>query len=112
MKIAALTGGAFSAVVSKSGTGDFHGGARYFHRHAGLNANNFLRHAAGLNPDGTEKQPRALYRDHNVGDDIGGPVSLPFLNFNTQFSSINGNTDLTVPTSTGETQTDRVLFDR
>src|SRR5262245_4583127 len=33
-------GGAFISVVTKSGTREFHGGARYFHRHEGLNANN------------------------------------------------------------------------
>ena len=40
-------GGAFISVVSKSGTTEFHGGARYFHRHEGLNANNYFRNAQG-----------------------------------------------------------------
>jgi hypothetical protein len=69
--------GAFIAVVTKSGTTDFHGGARYFHRHEGLNANNFFRNAAGSNLDGTTAQPRALYRYNNAGYDIGGPIYLP-----------------------------------
>src|SRR5262249_11569309 len=71
-------GGAFIAVVSKSGTKDFHGVARYFHRHEGLNANNFFRNAQGRRPDGTEIQPRPLYRYNYSGYDIGGPVYLPF----------------------------------
>jgi hypothetical protein len=70
-------GGAFIAVVSKSGTSEFHGGARYFHRHEGMNANNYFRNAQGRNAQGVEVQPRNLYRYNNVGYDIGGPISLP-----------------------------------
>jgi hypothetical protein len=70
-------GGAFIAVVSKSGTSEFHGGARYFHRHEGLNANNYFRNAQGQTPQGVEVQPRNLYRYNNVGYDIGGPIYLP-----------------------------------
>ena len=40
-------GGGFIAVVTKSGTNDFHGTARYFRRHDSLNANNYFRNAAG-----------------------------------------------------------------
>ena len=78
-------GGAFISVVSKSGTKDYHGVLRYFHRHEGLNANNFLRNAQGRRPDGTEIQPRALYRYNYFGYDVGGPVHLPWgslANFN------------------------------
>jgi outer membrane receptor protein involved in Fe transport len=71
-------GGAFIAVVSKSGSKDFHGVARYFHRNEGLNANNFFRNAQGRRPDGSEIQPRPLYRYNYFGYDIGGPVYLPF----------------------------------
>jgi hypothetical protein len=71
-------GGAFIAVVSKSGTKDFHGVLRYFHRHEGMNANNFFRNAQGRRADGTEIQPRPLYRYNYFGYDIGGPVHLPF----------------------------------
>jgi hypothetical protein len=71
-------GGAFIAVVSKSGTKDFHGVARYFHRNEGMNANNFFRNAQGRRPDGSEIQPRPLYRYNYFGYDIGGPVYLPF----------------------------------
>jgi len=75
-------GGAFIAVVSKSGSKEFHGGGRYFHRHEGLNANNFFRNAQGRNAAGAEIQPRNLYRYNSAGYDIGGPVYLPFLGFN------------------------------
>jgi outer membrane receptor protein involved in Fe transport len=70
-------GGAFISVVSKSGTTEFHGGARYFHRHEGLNANNYFRNAQGLRADGSEIQPRNLYRYNTVGYEIGGPVYFP-----------------------------------
>lgn len=74
--------GGFISYVTKSGTSEFHGGGRYFHRHEGLNANNFLRNAQGLNADGTEAQPRTLYRYNYFGYDIGGPVYIPGLKFN------------------------------
>lgn len=76
-------GGAFIAVVSKSGTREFHGGGRYFHRNEGLNANNYFRNALqtdAFRNDG--KSARPFYRYTNVGYDIGGPVYLPFLGFN------------------------------
>jgi hypothetical protein len=76
-------GGAFIAVVSKSGTREFHGGGRYFHRNEGLNANNYFRNANqtdAFRNDG--KSARPLYRYTNAGYDIGGPVYLPFLGFN------------------------------
>ena len=75
-------GGAFIAVVSKSGTKEFHGGGRYFHRHEGLNANNYFRNAQGRNAQGVEIQPRNLYRYNNMGYEIGGPVRIPGLGFN------------------------------
>src|SRR5215472_8923717 len=75
-------GGAFVAVVSKSGTREFHGGGRFFHRHEGLNANNYFRNAQGRNAQGIEIQPRNLYRYNSDGYEIGGPVWAPFLGFN------------------------------
>jgi hypothetical protein len=75
-------GGAFIAVVTKSGTREFHGGGRFFHRHEGLNANNYLRNAQGREANGVERQPRNLYRYNSVGYDIGGPVWIPGLGFN------------------------------
>jgi outer membrane receptor protein involved in Fe transport len=70
-------GGAFITVVTKSGTKDFHGNLRYFHRNEGLNANNYFRNAQGRRADGTEIQPRNIYRYNDEGYDIGGPIYLP-----------------------------------
>src|SRR5215475_14928310 len=75
-------GGAFISVVSKSGTNQFHGGGRFFHRNEGMNANNYFRNAQGRNAQGVEIQPRNLYRYNTAGYEIGGPVWLPFLGFN------------------------------
>ncbi len=75
-------GGAFIAVVTKSGTKAFHGGGRFFHRHEGLNANNYFRNAQGREPNGVERQQRNLYRYNSAGYDIGGPVWIPGLDFN------------------------------
>jgi len=73
-------GGAFISVVSKSGTNEFHGGGRYFHRHEGMNANNFFRNAQQLEASRNNgKSARSLYRYNSAGYEIGGPVYLPFL---------------------------------
>ena len=82
-------GGAFISVVSKSGTSEVHGGARYFRRNESLNANNYFRNAQGRRPDGSEIQPRSLYRYNTLGYDIGGPVRLPF----GPFKDFNRNKD-------------------
>ena len=76
-------GGAFISVVSKSGTREFHGGARFFHRNEGLNANNYFRNANQTDASRNNgKSARALYRYNTEGYEIGGPVWLPFLGFN------------------------------
>jgi hypothetical protein len=75
-------GGAFISVVTKSGTREFHGGGRYFHRNEGLNANNYFRNAQGRDARGVEVQPRNLYRYNSVGYEIGGPIYIPGLGFN------------------------------
>jgi hypothetical protein len=60
--------------ITKSGTHDFHGGAYYFLRNEDLNANEFFNNKNGL--------PRPRYRFNNPGYFVGGPVLLPFANFN------------------------------
>lgn len=60
--------------ITKSGTHDFHGGAYYFLRNEDLNANEFFNNKNGL--------PRPHYRFNNPGYFLGGPVLLPFTNFN------------------------------
>lgn len=62
-------GGAQISVVTKSGRSDFFGTAYLYHRHEGLNANNWKNNRDGL--------PRQLFRFNNVGYTIGGPVYIP-----------------------------------
>ncbi|MBM3735059.1 MAG: hypothetical protein FJW39_04670 [Acidobacteria bacterium] len=68
------TAGGFIQYTTRSGSNQFHGGARYFRRHDSLNANNFFSNALGL--------PRQIYRYDYSGYDIGGPVLLPKIGFN------------------------------
>jgi hypothetical protein len=70
-------GGGVVQFITKSGTDQFHGSARYYRRHDSLNANDYFRNAEGRNPDGSERQPRRLYRYNYYGYDIGGPLPLP-----------------------------------
>jgi len=74
--------GGFIQYVTQSGGRDFHGSARLFHRHEGLNANDYFRNAEGRNSLGDEILPRQLYRYNYVGYDIGGPVVLGSWNRN------------------------------
>ncbi len=62
------SGGQIS-VVTKSGTSEFHGSGAWYHRHEGLNANNWLNNLRGL--------PRPLFRFNDVDYTIGGPVDIP-----------------------------------
>ncbi len=66
--------GAQISVVTKSGSSEFHGSAYLFHRHEGLNANNWKNNRDGLQ--------RNKYRYNDPGYTIGGPVFVPKL-FNT-----------------------------
>src|SRR5215471_1871279 len=54
------------AVVTKSGTSEFHGSGYWFHRHDSLNANTWLNNRQGL--------PRPLQRFNDPGYTIGGPI--------------------------------------
>lgn len=62
-------GGGFIQVTTRSGTNEFHGGARYFRRHDSLNANSYFNNA--------NRRPRNIYRYNFYGYDLGGPVFLP-----------------------------------
>ncbi len=70
------------ALATKSGTNQFHGNARFFHRHEGLNANNWFANQLGKDADGHEVSPRPLYRYNYAGYQIGGPVLIPGTDFN------------------------------
>ncbi len=59
------------ALVTKSGTSEFHGSGYIYHRNDDLNANTFINNVRGL--------PRTLYRYNDPGYTIGGPVYIPHL---------------------------------
>ena len=61
--------GAQISVVTKSGSNEFHGSGYLYHRHEGLNANNWVNNR--------EKLARQFFRFNNFGYTIGGPVYLP-----------------------------------
>ncbi len=61
--------GAAINIVTKSGAQAFHGTGYWFHRHEGLNANNWRNNADGL--------PRRYYRYNYQGYNVGGPVYIP-----------------------------------
>jgi hypothetical protein len=63
------TSGATVAIVTNSGTSQFHGGLYYYFRNEDLNANNFFNNVRG--------QPRSEDRYNLYGGKIGGPVWLP-----------------------------------
>jgi hypothetical protein len=63
--------GAQIALVTKSGTSEFHGSGYIYHRHDDLNADTFINNVRGL--------PRTLYRYNDPGYTIGGPVFIPHL---------------------------------
>src|SRR6202162_4207972 len=59
------------ALVTKSGSDQFHGSGYWQHRNDSLNANTFLNNARDL--------PKPLFRYNDVGYTIGGPVYFPRL---------------------------------
>jgi hypothetical protein len=58
--------GAHVAVLTKSGTNDFHGGVYEYHQSTGLDANSFFFNAAGL--------PREPLHRNIFGGTLGGPI--------------------------------------
>jgi len=56
------------AVVTKSGTNQWHGDARFFHRNEGMNANGWF------NNQTDPITPKALYRYNYFGYQLGGPI--------------------------------------
>jgi hypothetical protein len=65
--------GAAIQLVTKSGSTEFHGTGYWFHRHEGLNANNWRNNQEG--------RARQLFRYNFFGYNVGGPILLPG-NFN------------------------------
>ncbi len=64
-------GGGVMTFVSKSGTNNLHGTAYEFLRNNALDANNFFNNSKGL--------PRPIYKQHDFGFSVGGPVYIPKL---------------------------------
>ncbi len=60
------------AVTTKSGTNQWHGNARFFHRHEGLNANEYFNKQSQLNNNQPNTPP--LYRYNDIGYQVGGPL--------------------------------------
>ena len=65
-------GGAQVAVTTKSGSNQFHGNARFFHRNEGMNANGWFN-----NNNTVPTAPIPLYRYNYFGYQFGGPVIIP-----------------------------------
>jgi len=62
------------AIVTKSGSNQFHGNVRFFHRHEQFNANEWFANKNGI--------AKPLYRYNDSGYQIGGPVHIPGRDFN------------------------------
>jgi len=60
------------AVTTKSGTNQWHGNGRFFHRHEGLNANEYFNKTNQLS-NKAPNQPD-LFRYNDIGYQVGGPV--------------------------------------
>jgi hypothetical protein len=72
--------GATVAVVTKNGTNQFHGGARWFHRHEQFNAQQWFDEQANHIAEAQGKpdpNPKQKYRYNYFGFQIGGPVLVP-----------------------------------
>ncbi len=63
--------GGIMSFASKSGTNEFHGTAYEFLRNNALDANNFFNNAQGI--------ARPIYKQHDFGGSVGGPVWIPKL---------------------------------
>lgn len=61
--------GGIMSFASKSGTNDFHGTAYDFIRNEWFDANNFFNNGRGI--------ARPVYKQHDFGASVGGPVWLP-----------------------------------
>jgi hypothetical protein len=70
-------GGAQIQVVTKSGTGAFHGDAYEFFRNNALASNNFYNNATNVNLNSSGKAVPAPLRYNNFGWTLGGPLYIP-----------------------------------
>ena len=70
--------------VTKSGSREFHGGAYYFNRNEWFNANEWAnnRNPAVTGSTTAVAIPKPKYRFNNPGYFVGGPVLIPYTDFN------------------------------
>lgn len=97
------------AITTKSGTNQWHGNGRFFHRNEGLNANEWFNKKSQLNPaPGSGVAPTntpELYRYNYIGYQLGGPVKKDKLfffwsqEFYRQFVPSGGVTQFYTPTA-------------
>ena len=62
------------ALTTKSGTNEWHGNGRFFHRHEGLNANEYFNKQDQIANGGPGANEPAKYRYNYAGYSIGGPI--------------------------------------
>jgi hypothetical protein len=90
------------ALVTKSGTNQWHGNGRFFHRNEGLNANEWFNKESELG-NGAPNEPE-IYRYNYIGYQFGGPVKKDKLfvfwsqEFYRQLVPISGVTQFYTPT--------------
>ena len=91
------------AIVSKGGTNQWHGDVRFFHRHEGLNANEYFNKTAQVSNSNPNTPP--LYRYNDVGYQIGGPIKRDKLfvfwsqEFYRQLIPVGGTAQFYTPTA-------------
>ncbi len=81
------SGGAQITLVTKSGTNDWHGSARYFWRHEAFAANSFFNNKAGT--------PRPTLRRHQFGGNYSGPILRDRLFFFSDYEARRQNSQFT-----------------
>src|SRR5499427_3940508 len=92
------------AIVSKSGTNEWHGNGRFFHRNEGLNANEYFNKKNQLSGSPAINTP-PLYRYNDIGYQIGGPIKKNKLfvfwsqEFYRQLVPIGGTVQFYTPTA-------------
>lgn len=91
------------AITTKSGTNQWHGDARFFHRNEGLNANEWFNKKDELSGGNPNTPP--LYRYNYIGYQLGGPIKKDKLfffwsqEFYRQLIPIGGTTQFYTPTA-------------
>lgn len=91
------------AIVTKSGTNNWHGNGRFFHRHEGLNANEWFNKKNELL--GGQPNTPPIYRYNYIGYQLGGPIKKDKLfvfwsqEFYRQFVPSGGTAQFYTPTA-------------